>query len=260
MSQVPLYDAFSEDYDRFVNWEARLAFELPFFREAFARHSVRRVLDVASGTGQHALAFAREGYETTATDLSVAMIGRAHANAARAGVRIDAKVLGFGELAQHLQGPFDAITCLGNSLPHVLSEGQLAATLRDFYQVLAPEGLLILQNRNFDRVLANQERFMSPEVHSEGEREWIFMRFYDFEGERLRFNVMRLARAADSPWAVQLESTQLRAWRQAALCQMLQETGFDVQGIYGSYRGEPFEPTTSGDLILVAKRSTSSDG
>jgi hypothetical protein len=27
-----LYDAFSADYDRFVNWEERLAYELPSFR------------------------------------------------------------------------------------------------------------------------------------------------------------------------------------------------------------------------------------
>ena len=27
---VPFYDPFSADYDRFVNWEGRLAYELPF--------------------------------------------------------------------------------------------------------------------------------------------------------------------------------------------------------------------------------------
>jgi hypothetical protein len=27
---VPLYDPFSADYDRFVNWEERLAVELPY--------------------------------------------------------------------------------------------------------------------------------------------------------------------------------------------------------------------------------------
>jgi len=27
---VPLYDPFSADYDRFVNWKERLAYELPF--------------------------------------------------------------------------------------------------------------------------------------------------------------------------------------------------------------------------------------
>ena len=32
MSGVPLYDAFARDYDHFVDWSARLAFEMPFFR------------------------------------------------------------------------------------------------------------------------------------------------------------------------------------------------------------------------------------
>ena len=44
VSQVRLYDALGEDYDRFVDWEARLAHELPFFERLFQAAGVRRVL------------------------------------------------------------------------------------------------------------------------------------------------------------------------------------------------------------------------
>ena len=43
MSTTGFYDSLSEDYDRFVNWPARLAFELPFFRALFAAHGVKVV-------------------------------------------------------------------------------------------------------------------------------------------------------------------------------------------------------------------------
>ncbi len=50
MSVVSFYDAMSEDYDRFMDWEARLVFELPFLRALFDQHDVTGVLDVACGT------------------------------------------------------------------------------------------------------------------------------------------------------------------------------------------------------------------
>jgi SAM-dependent methyltransferase len=56
VSQVPLYDALAADYDRFVEWEGRLSHELPFLTALFEAHRVRRVLDAACGTGQHAIA------------------------------------------------------------------------------------------------------------------------------------------------------------------------------------------------------------
>jgi glycine/sarcosine N-methyltransferase len=254
MSTVPLYDAFSEDYDRFVNWEARLAFELPFFRSVFERYAVKRLLDVACGTGQHAIALAREGYEVTATDLSAAMVERAQANAAAAGVRLHIHRLGFGELAGALEGLYDAIICLGNSLPHITDAIALREALEDFTHVLKPGGIVVIQNRNFDRVLARQERFMPPEVHRTGEQEWVFMRFYDFCGEQLRFNVARLHRQGDEEWKVQLEHTQLRAWHTETLYRLLNDAGLDLVSALGSYRSEVFDPLASSDLVLLARR------
>jgi len=258
MSVVPLYDAFSEDYDRFVNWEARLALELPFFRTLFHTHNVSRILDVACGTGWHAIAFAKEGYQVTATDLSSAMVERARANAAQASVEVEIRQLGFGELAGAVHGLYDAITCLGNSLPHLTNEEKLLTALHDMHVVLQPGGILIIQNRNFDRVLERRERFVSPEVYREGEQEWIFLRFYDFlEDELLRFNMIRLYRRARNPWSAHIEATELKAWPYVTLRDALTAVGLEITHVYGSYRGEPFSPSESGDLIIIAKNPRS---
>ena len=254
MSAVPLYDAFSEDYDRFVNWPARLSFEMPFFRALFRERNARRILDVACGTGQHAIAFACEGFEVTATDLSLAMIERARANAAHAGVNPRFAQLGFGELAGSLQDTYDVITCLGNSLPHLTSEVALKTALEDMRAVLRPRGILVVQNRNFDRVLARRERFVSPEVHSEGDQEWVFLRFYDFRGQLLRFNVVRLYRQGYSQWTSRVEATDLRGWQHKTLRDLMSSTGLKVTHVYGSYRGEAYDPSESGDLVLIAER------
>ena len=58
-----MYDDFSFDYDRFVDWPGRLAAELAFVEGQLQAVGARRVLDAACGTGMHALELARRGYE-----------------------------------------------------------------------------------------------------------------------------------------------------------------------------------------------------
>jgi len=124
-----MYDDLSVDYDRFVNWEARLAAELSFIEEQLQAVDAHGLQDAACGTGMHAIALAREGYEVTGTDLSAGMIERARVNAAKAGATVRFEVAGFTQLALHFlppgageeQGDFDALLCLGNSLPHLLT-------------------------------------------------------------------------------------------------------------------------------------------
>ncbi|MHB1294282.1 MAG: class I SAM-dependent methyltransferase [Anaerolineae bacterium] len=253
---APFYDALGEDYDRFVDWEQRLAFEMPFVRELLSRHSVRRVLDLACGTGMHAIALARQGYQVTAADISATMVRRAQANVQAAGVPVDVQHFGFGRIAEHLKEPLDAITCLGNSLPHLTTPESLHAALADMAGALRPGGILLLQSRNWDKVLARQERFMPPETHQVDSRHWAFLRFYDFEGETLRFNMVRLHREGEGPWRALVDSTTLRPWLAQELRQALNVAGLGEVAAYGSLRGDPYETESSGDLVLVAGRST----
>jgi SAM-dependent methyltransferase len=250
---VPLYDALAVDYDRFVNWEGRLSHELPFFVSLFERHGVRRVLDAACGTGHHAIALAREGYRVVGTDLSAHMIARARENASAHGVEAEFAVAGLGGYAA-LGQTFDAAICLGNSLPHLLSGAAVAEALADFAAVLQPGGLLVIQDRNFDRVWRERERFMPPQAHQESAGEWIFVRFYDFHEESLTFNMLRLRRTAEG-WSQSIESTELRPIFAGDLVSTLASAGFDPVTLYGSYDGSPFDPAASGDLIAVAGRS-----
>ena len=69
------------------------------------------------------------------------MVEQARLNAQEAGVQVRFEIAGFGELA-HTFGAasFDALLCLGNSLPHLLSRNDLDKTLADFAATLKPGG------------------------------------------------------------------------------------------------------------------------
>jgi glycine/sarcosine N-methyltransferase len=253
VSQVPLYDALAADYDRFVNWEGRLAHELPFFERLFGGQDHLEVLDAACGTGRHAIALARMGHQLVGTDLSSAMVEQAKENAAAAGIDVAFAMVGLGSLAT-LGKVFDAVLCLGNSLPHLLTRSAVDMALTDFAAVLRPGGLLVVQNRNFDQVCTDRERFMAPQSHQAGDDEWVFVRFYDFDGDTITFNMIRLRRTHDG-WAQDVESTALRPIFRDDLLSRLVASGFGEVVCYGDYSGSAFRAGESGDLIVVAQRA-----
>jgi SAM-dependent methyltransferase len=252
-----MYDSLSADYDYFVNWAGRLPLEMPFIeaqlRSVADDSRPLRVLDAACGTGMHAIELARRGYAAAGADLSAGMIERAAANAAAAGVQVRFEQAGFGDLAGKFSG-FDALLCLGNSLPHLLTSQAMALALSDFAACLRPGGLLLVQNRNFDAVLAHQERWMAPEYHHAGEREWLFLRFYDFDPDGLlTFHIITLSRLGQSGWQQKVDSTWLYPQRQAELAIALGEAGFERITSYGNMTGALYDPMESSNLVLTAR-------
>jgi SAM-dependent methyltransferase len=255
-----MYDAFSADYDRFVNWPARLGMELPFIQQQLEQTGLsdpakRSVLDAACGTGMHAIALAKMGFDLTGADLSLGMVHKARLNAQEAGIDVRFEAVGFGGLAKTFgQHAFNALLCLGNSLPHLLSLSDLAAAMSDFAACLKPGGLLLIQDRNFDNILENHERWMEPQSHREGREEWIFLRFYDYLPDGLlRFNVLTLHREDQAAWTQSTADSLLYPLRQAELSQALSAAGFQEMTWYGNLAGGPFDPRTSGNLVVTAK-------
>ena len=254
-----MYETLAQDYDRFVNWQNRLAFEMPFIEtqvNLLAGGDARKleILDSACGTGMHAIALARLGHLVSGADLFPQMVEKSRQNAAHAGVTVGFEAAGFGNMARVFgKGRFNLILCLGNSLPHLLSAAELSAACLDFADCLRPGGMLLIQNRNFDAVMQRQERWMEPQVHREGATEWLFQRFYDFQDDGLiQFNVVTLVNEGGTGWVSSVASTRLRPQLRAELETVLAGAGFIDMRAYGSMTGEEFSPASSGNLILTA--------
>jgi glycine/sarcosine N-methyltransferase len=263
MDARDFYDGLGVDYDRMVSWQARLAREQQFFDRLFGESGARSVLDAACGTGMHAIAFAGGGLRSAGADLSPAMIGRARDNAAAAGVSVDFQVAAFGELAKRFSAPFDAVTCLGNSLPHLLDDSSLGACLSDFAALLRTGGLLIIQNRNYDRVLRERQRFMPLSSRSDNEGETLFLRISDFPesgpapagsaAELIDFTIVTLKKRAGT-WTQAVQTTPLRALRRAIVEKALLAAGFSSVRCYGSYAMTPCDSPDAADLVAVATK------
>ena len=255
------YDQLSNNYDRFVNWKNRLNFELPFLTTQLATLSIphrssARILDAACATGMHTLAFAKMGYQMHGADISSGMIAQAHKNAEIEQLSVNFQTARFGDLSQTFGGEqFDAVLCLGNSLPHVSSLVDLHDTLMDFANCLRPNGMLILQNRNFESVLAQKDRWMEPQSFTEDGKEWVFVRFYDFEPDgSINFHILTLHKSGTANWTQTISSTRLLPIDRNTILTNLQETGLTDITFYGGLDGNPYDLEKSSNLVVVARK------
>ena len=257
-----MYDKLSSVYDKFVNWQNRLAYEMPFIEAQLHTlgkdKSKLRILDAACGTGMHVIELSQRGYHASGADVSTQMILKAIENAVSFNVRADFRSAGFGELARtFVEGRnkqhFDAVMVLGNSIPHVLERTELERSLQDLRACIAPGGFLLIQNRNFDVVIEQRQRWMEPQSQQGHDGEWIFLRFYDFQpGGRICFNIITLHRHELSVWRQEIESTELYPWPAEVLTETLSNAGFSQITCFGDMEGSPFDSRTSGNLVIRA--------
>ena len=260
MNNEVMYDQFSAVYDRFVNWEERLAHELPFLVSKLTGlnqidSQPTCILDTACGTGHHLIALKENGFDVTGADISSKMVEIAQHNAQTAGLTIPFKQAGFGQLSKTFREQrFDGLLCLGNSLPHSLDDQALTKTLNDFRSVMRPGGILIVQNRNFDLVMKTKNRWMEPQSFREGGRTWIFVRFYDFDPDGLiTFNILILSKQDQEDYQQQVISTRLRPLLERELISSLKKSGFVELELYGDLQGAAFDKNKSGNLVVIAR-------
>lgn len=143
----------AEKWDEIIDWELRAASEGDFFIELLRSQGVRRVVDVATGTGFHSCRLLQAGFEVTSVDGSPAMLAKAKQNAQRLGLTLNPVRADWRGLSRQLEGPFDALICLGNSFTHLFTDAERRKALSEYHRVLGPKGLLVLDQRNYDQML-----------------------------------------------------------------------------------------------------------
>jgi SAM-dependent methyltransferase len=130
-----------------LNRKAEVDFLVHCFRH-HARRPVRRVLDIACGTGPHLLRLAGRGYEMTGLDLSPRNVEFVRQRLAARGHR--GEVIA-GDMADfRLPRPVDAAICMQDSQGHLLTNDQLLAHFGAVARGLRRGGLYV-----FDRYMAS---------------------------------------------------------------------------------------------------------
>ena len=248
-------------YDCVINWEKRLAREMPLLEE-LARRAGRRVLVPACGTGGHVVALAERGFSVLGFDadadaLSVARARIASHEKSIAAAQGEALVMQLTmEEAGQLGPNHDAVFCLGNALPGLSSPGQLRTAFEGMAAALRPGGIFFTQNLNYDRRWREKTRWFPVLSGETADEEVLLVKFADYEAEFINFHVMFLSRQkSGGKWESVVKTSQQIPLFRARLAELLTQVGFDKLNVWGDYRKSPFDPEKSTDLIILAEKA-----
>lgn len=179
------YDAIADYYPLFYkDWATKLEREGLSLRAIFRKKGIQRVLVPACGVGTQAIPLAELGYEVVATDASAGMLRKAQENATERGLldQIQFERALFDELPDVVDGPFDAIVCKGNALPHLLTDEAIETTLLIFYELLRPGGSLVIGMRDFEPFMDHRPRFLPGFDHMDDDgKEFITFEIWEWE-------------------------------------------------------------------------------
>jgi len=245
-------------YDAVINWEKRLAREMPRLEE-LARAAGPRLLVPACGTGGHVVALARRGFKVLGFDADEAAleIAQRKINAAEASIAaadgearvVQLKMEDAGQLGPH----YDAAFCLGNALPGLSESGQLLAALRGVAGALRAGGVFFTQNLNYDRRWREKAKFFPVLSGETPEEEVLLVKFADYEAESINFHALFLARPkAGGTWQSQVRTSRHIPVFRELLAELLRQAGFGKLEFWGDYAKSPFDEAKSNDLIVLA--------
>ena len=121
--------------------------EASFVHECISEFGVgqtRTVLELACGTGRHALELEKFGYEITATDRSPDMLAIARRRAAEGGSKINFVVADMQNLGVPAK-EYDAAVCLFDSIGYLKTDSAVLDALREINKHLRLAGLFIFE-------------------------------------------------------------------------------------------------------------------
>jgi SAM-dependent methyltransferase len=249
------FDEIALAYDNSIDWVTRLKREMPFLLEALKESEDNHVLDMACGTGRHSVELATHGMKVVGFDSSQAMIGFAKNLARERNTQIDFRVADMMDFRSVVDGPFDEVLCLGNSLALLPSAEDFKRVVASVYSVLRPGGFFIAQVLNFQEILRTGFRFFPIKggVTSKNE-DVIFSRFYE-HGESSHSTLVACSFVKQNRDWVTSISTQLVLHTDMELMRgVLESAGFSELEFFSDYSQTPFNPESARNLIVRAGR------
>ena len=158
-------EEFASHWDELVGWEKRSDFEITFLIDLLKKFNCKNILDVAVGTGFHAINFLKYPFLVTGVDISHAMIDIAKKNAIKHSVELDIICTDWTSLKDKVSKKYDCIICLGNSLACENDHNKRQLAIYNWSEVLTENGIIIVDRRNYEALLQGKNVINSKKLY-----------------------------------------------------------------------------------------------
>ncbi len=234
--------SFVEKWDELIDWKARAKSEGQFFIDVLRSRGKHQVLDVATGTGFHSVQLIKAGFDVASADGSAAMLAKAFENAKRERLILKTIQADWRWLNRDVHVKYDAIICLGNSFTHLFDEFDRRRALAEFYAALKHDGVLIIDQRNYDVILDQGFRSKHKYYYC-GDR-------VTAEPEHVDEGLARFRYAFPDGSEYKLNMFPLR---KNYMRNLLKESGFQRMHTYGDFQ-ETYQDTEPDFFVHVAEK------
>ena len=220
--------------------EARKSVELILSNIKISPNS--KVLDIGSGAGRHALAFAEKGFDVTAVDLSEFLINFARKNAANAKLNVNFVHADFRTFKTN--DKFDLAVNLFSSFGYFEKDEENFSVLSTIYNTLKPGGYFVMDflNRNF------VEKNLIP-ISFDENKERTITQERRIEGDRV-IKEITIQRNGN----IKRYFESVRLYHKEALLHALSSIGFAEKKILGDFDGNNFDLETSPRIIIITQK------
>ncbi|MCD9144043.1 DUF4178 domain-containing protein [Streptomyces albireticuli] len=212
-----------------------------------------RLLDLACGTGRHAVPLAGAGYRVTGADLSADYLGQARRRAAAAGRDVAFVRADMRDLGAFPDGSFDAVTNLHTSFGFFHDGAEDMRVLHEVRRVLAPGGRFLLDVVNRDAFLRQtsevfgvpEDQYVIRNFDSSTGRTFLHEEVFDPLTSRIRWTVTEPATGRSS-------TADYRVFSAHELVGMLRAAGLRVEAVHGDYDRSPFTVHAPSVVVLAS--------
>jgi 2-polyprenyl-3-methyl-5-hydroxy-6-metoxy-1,4-benzoquinol methylase len=224
-----LFANFGKTYDQECFTQGTVG-EVDFVERELGGDRSKRILDIACGTGRHAIELTRRGYPVVGFDLSEGQLRCAREKAAAAGVSVDFQQR--DATLPHFREEFDAalMFCEG-AFPLMETDAKNFAILQHAAAALRPGGKLLLTTLNA----------LFPLFHSV--KDFLAGKESGAVSDELTFDLMTFRNRSqvtftDDAGVSHTIETDERFYTPAEMRWLLQTAGFAKVDIYGSHLGQ----------------------
>ncbi len=235
-----VYNAFAEIYDEvmrdvdYANWARHLV----RLTKKFDLH-VEKILDLACGTGGHALRLSSMGYEVTGLDRSTTMLRIAREKQANVKVEVDWREGDMDSFSSvGLNTDFDLVTCLYDSLNYILEEKDVERCFQEVYAHLRPGGGYIFDVTTEYNLLQNFSGYTFAENFETAS--YIWENDYDIVS-KICSSKVTVFYHNNGYYDKHVEVHTQKVYPTNLLKKLLQRTGFEVADIYHNLTEKPVQ-------------------
>ena len=250
------YTSFAQVYDLFMDgvpyreWVGRIV-------ENLKRYGIEDglVLELGCGTGSMTELLAAAGYDMIGVDASEEMLELADGKKRESGHDILYLLQDMREF--ELYGTVRAVVSVCDSLNYITEEKDLLQVFRLAHNYLDPDGVIL-----FDmNTVYKYEKLLGESVIAENREEgsFIWENWYDPEEMLNEYDLTIYVREEDGRYSRSQETHFQKAYEAETVRRLLEEAGFQVEGLMDAETGGELREETERILFLARKAAQTED-